>query len=69
MQLPKNVYAIDAQWSSMGRQPAGVSTGSKKGSDSLLIATTDGVCVCVCMCVCACVHACMCLSVCAHACA
>lgn len=42
MQLPKNTYAIDAQWSSVGRQPVGASTGSKKSSESLLMATTDG---------------------------
>ena len=66
MQLPKNTYAIDAQWSSMGRQPAGVSTGSKKSSESLLVATADGACVCarvsVRVCLCACVSVCVCVS-------
>ena len=50
MQLPKNTYAIDAQWSSTGRQQAGASTGSKKSSESLLIATSDGISVFVYVC-------------------
>ena len=66
MQIPKNTYAIDAQWSSTGRQQAGALTGSKKSSESLLIATTDGVCACVCVCVLVC--ACMCVLVCVCVC-
>jgi len=40
MQLPKNTFAIDAHWSSStGRQQT---AGGKKGSESMLVASSDG---------------------------